>query len=158
MKYLVGGLLLLLISAPLIAQDSANKGQPIKIGDAKQAEGPRMIKVHFNTSPPGLSATVHHGKDELGVTPFKHEFEYNSGPVDVAFKCPGYFTVNTRVRTMKSGMVIVKMTKLEDAKNLYGYKEKIPPDGGVPEAASGDGDQPGAKPATPPAPAKPNTP
>ena len=114
-----------LIALPLIAQETGNDGD-------EKSEKPKTIKVLFGVAPKGLKVNVYHGKTKLGETPFEHEFVRNSGPVDIVFKRAGYFNVNTRVFTYDDSKLIVKMTKREDASQLYGYREEIPPDAGAP--------------------------
>ena len=121
--------LVLLIAVPLIAQETQNN-------DSSDAEKTEKIKVVFGVVPKGLKVNVFHGKTKLGETPFEYEFDRNSGPVDVVFKRPGYFNVNTRVFTYDSSKLIVKMTKRSQASTLHGYKEEIPPDAGIPADGS----------------------
>ena len=92
----------------------------------------KRVTINFGTSPSGTEAVVTFGKKMLGVVPFSHVFEYDSGPVDVTFRAPGYYPVNTRVFTTKSYLVKVRMTPLDAGQDLLGYKEKLPDDAGVP--------------------------
>jgi hypothetical protein len=112
--------------APDAAKAVAEKVEP----EVKKA----MVTVVFGTEPRKVKATVYHGRKKLGKTPFTHEFERDSGPVDLVFKAYGHVTVNTRAHTFQDAKLIVKMTKNEDRSTIYGYKEEIPPDAGVPPA------------------------
>ena len=90
------------------------------------------ITVIFGTEPKRARAHVYYGKEKLGRTPFEYEFKKDSGPVDIVYKSAGYLNVNTRVYTFSDSKLIVKMTKDEDQSSIYGYREEIPPDAGVP--------------------------
>jgi len=94
---------------------------------------PTKVKIIVNTTP-RKRAWVYHGRKKLGLTPLELDLPYNSGPRDVVVKAKGFLTVNTRLYTLKDEKVIVSLTREEDAHLLFGYREKIPPDGGVPES------------------------
>ena len=150
-------LLMLTIPVSTSAQSPSKPGKPIKVVTKAPRQTPKVIRVLFGTSPPGLKAEVYHGKKLFGVTPFTHQFKYDSSPVDIAFKLSGYLTVNTRVFTVKSTKLIVKMTHVSQANTVYGYREKIPPDAGVPPPTSMPASQPSAPTAPTSAPTAPTS-
>lgn len=131
---------------------------PAAPASPKPADAPVVdrdtITVIFGTEPKRARASVYYGKKKLGRTPFEYEFKKDSGPVDIVYKSEGYLNVNTRVYTFSDTKLIVKMTKEEDRSTVYGYREEIPPDAGVPAPPT---TQPMA-PATPPEKAPPPTP
>lgn len=129
MKYLMLGLLVV----TLVFVANAQNGAPIKVVSPAKVQKPSRVRVLFGTVPKRVKAKVMHGKKLLGVTPFRLEFDYDSGPRDITFKKAGYFNVNTRLFTTSNAQIIIKMTLKDDAHTLYGYKEKIPPDAGVPD-------------------------
>jgi hypothetical protein len=129
MKYGILGL----VVVALVFVAHAENGTPIKVATPSKVKKPKRVRILFGTVPKRVRAEVMFGKKRLGVTPFSMEFKYDSGPRDITFKKAGYFNVNTRVFTTSNREVIVKMTLKEDAHTLYGYKEKIPPDAGVPD-------------------------
>ena len=102
----------------------------------------KTVTINFATSPSASEAVVNFGKKTLGIVPFSHVFEYDSGPVDVTFRAPGFYPVNTRVFTTKSYLVKVRMTPLDAGQDLLGYKEKLPDDGGVPAEGESTNDSP----------------
>ena len=57
----------------------------------------------------------------------------DSGPLDVVVKSDGYVTVQTRAYTFADSKISVKLTKLEEKNTLLGYREELPPDGGLAE-------------------------
>jgi len=102
----------------------------------------KTVTINFATSPSASEAVVNFGKKTLGVVPFSYVFEYDSGPVDVTFRAPGFYPVNTRVFTTKSYLVKVRMTPLDAGQDLLGYKEKLPDDAGVPAEGESTNDSP----------------
>ena len=125
----------------VIAQDSA-RGQK-----GKSSSRQKTVTVNFATSPGDSGAAVHYGKRILGTVPFSHTFIYDSGPIDVTFRAPGFYPVHTRVFTNKSYLLRVVMTPLGEAQDLLGYRRKIEADAGV---DSEDTPKPSAeKPSTP---------
>ena len=107
------------------------------------------VTVIFGTEPKRARAFVYYGKEKLGRTPFEYEFKKDSGPVDIVYKSAGYLNVNTRVYTFSDSKLIVKMTKEEDQSTIYGYREEIPPDAGVPAPPPIPPGQPGVPTPTP---------
>ena len=153
-KALIGSVLLL--SVALLAHAQA----PETPTEKKPAQAPEVardtVTVIFGTEPKRARAYVFYGKEKLGRTPFEYEFKKDSGPVDLVYKSDGYMKVNTRVYTFSDSKLIVKMTKEEDKSTLYGYREEIPPDAGVPtpiEAAT-----PTSVPTSAPSPSPPSPP
>ncbi len=124
--------LALLSSVALLAQAQAPATpvvpKPVEAPAAKRD----TVTVIFGTEPKRARAYVYYGKKKLGRTPFEYEFKRDSGPVDIVYKSDGYLNVNTRIYTFSDSKLIVKMTKEEDRSTLYGYREEIPPDAGVP--------------------------
>ncbi len=112
---------------------------------------PAKVKIIVNTTP-RKRAWVYYGRKKLGLTPLELELPYNSGPRDVVVKAKGFITVNTRLYTLKDEKVIVSLTREEEAHLLFGYREKIPPDGGVSESPDGGVTAPAETPPTEPTP------
>jgi hypothetical protein len=102
------------------------------------------VKVIFQTVPPEKSV-VYWGKKPLGIVnriPKRSliiERPRDSGPLDVVVRSKGYLPVHTRAYTFTDTKVFVKLTKLEEKKTLFGYREELP-DGGLPEAGAGNRD------------------
>lgn len=102
--------------------------------------------IMFTTVPP-VQATVTWGKKRLGLIkpgyPLYVTRPRDSGPLDVVVKADGYFPVQTRAYTFNDSKMLVKLTKLEQANTLLGYRVPIEAgvlpgmdlaDGGVPPA------------------------
>src|SRR5207249_11098347 len=95
----------------------------------------------FQTVPPE-KATVMWGKKSIGVIDVKGktkpkalivERPRDSGPMDVVVRAQGYIPVHTRAYTFTDTKLYVKITKVEEKKTLFGYREALP-DAGAPEA------------------------
>ena len=69
-----------------------------------------------------------HGKKLLGTTPFSLNWKRDSGPLDLAVKKGGYFTVNTRIYTGDDEKIVVGLTPKSKAYTLFGYKAPIKKD------------------------------
>jgi len=108
----------------------------------KPVRKPGHVLVQFLTVPIHAKATVYHGRKKLGQTPIYLQFPKNSGPRDVVLKRGGYLWVNTRANTFKDDKVVVKMTKVDEASTLFGYREALVPDGGVDGGLTVDGGAP----------------
>jgi hypothetical protein len=94
---------------------------------------PTTVQIVFNTIP-AVEATVSWGKKKLGVImprqPLIIERPRDSGPLDVIVKSVGFFPVHTRVHTFSDTKHTVKLTLLEEASTLLGYR--VPLDAGAP--------------------------
>lgn len=120
--------------------------------DGKPAEAPEFVKLGVNTRP-NVKARVYFGRKLLGTTPLKFRRKHDSGPLDLVVRAPGYVTVNTRLYTYKDKVITVRLTRLEEQSKIYGYKAKLPPDGGIdPEDVPDAGVGPSSAPIQPPAP------
>ena len=108
---------------PVAPEDPAPVTQP----------APTTSQIVFTTIPPA-EATVSWGKKKLGVImprePLIIERPRDSGPLDVVVKAQGFFTVHTRAHTFSDTKLTVKLTPLEEASTLLGYR--VPLDAGVP--------------------------
>ena len=107
-------------SAPAAAPTSAAR-VPTAPGLTKPKS--ERVKLSFRSSPAG--ASVYFGRRLLGTTPFELDWKRDSGPVDVAVRMGGFFTVNTRIYTLRDDTLSVKMTRLSDGHTLYGYKAPL---------------------------------
>ncbi|MBU0553338.1 hypothetical protein KKF91_13320 [Myxococcota bacterium] len=103
-----------------------------------------LVEITVQASP-NVKAHVYHGRQHIGLTPLRFQWPKDSGPLDLVVKRNGYITVNTRAYTYRNERLVVELTKEENAKTLFGYKEKLPPDGGV-DAAPSEEDAPPAAP------------
>jgi hypothetical protein len=97
------------------------------------------VRIVFQTIPPE-KATVMWGKKSIGLIKGKNkpliiERPRDSGPMDVVIKTQGYLPVHTRAYTFTDSKLYVKLTLLEEKKNLFGYREALP-DAGAPEAGA----------------------
>ena len=115
---------------PAIVKDFESKGgQPIKV---KAAPKSSHVIAEVQTTP-SVQASIFHGKKRLGKAPLRKKFKRDSGPVDIVIRADGFFPVNTRIFTHTDSKFVIKLTPLEEANTLFGYKEEIPPDAGVGE-------------------------
>ena len=113
---------------------------------------PGHVLVQFLTVPSHARATVYHGRKKLGETPLYLQLPENSGPRDVVLKRAGYLWVNTRANTFKDDKIIVKMTKVDEASTLFGYRQAIDPDAGPDSGISADAGVTGSDAQTAPTP------
>ena len=101
------------------------------------------VKIIFTVVPNTKKATVTWGKKKLGVIaqrqPLVVQRPRDSGPLDVMVRAEGCVPVQTRAYTFADNKVAVKVTPLEQKNTLLGYREELPPDGGVPLAGGPDG-------------------
>jgi hypothetical protein len=93
------------------------------------------VKVVFRTFP-GRRGVVMWGGQRLGFVdrdkPLVVERPRDSGPLDVVIRVTGYLPVHTRAYTFDDSNIDVKITPLDKKDTIYGYKEPLPPDAGVP--------------------------
>lgn len=135
---LVGLLGLLLWAAPAGAQaptsQPASAAAPASAGAggaAKALKKPSKkkspkVKLSISSRPGG--ASVYYGKRLLGTTPFSVEWKRDSGPIDLAVRKSGFFTVNTRIYTGDDEVLMVELTSRSKAYTLFGYKAPIKKD------------------------------
>jgi hypothetical protein len=104
------------------------------------------VRIVFTIIPKTKKAMVFWGKKRLGIiapqSPLIVTRPRDSGPLDVVVKSDGYVTVQTRAYTFADSKISVKLTKLEEKNTLLGYREELPPDGGVPSGGGPDGGMP----------------
>ncbi|MEZ4466984.1 MAG: PEGA domain-containing protein [bacterium] len=125
MKLLLALGLLLLVPLAVTAQDAGvDDGDDEAAADAGTAKKAiEHVKLQFNSSPSG--AEVWYGKKLLGTTPVTVTRRKDSGPVDVVFKLGGYLKVNSRGYTWADDKIHVKMTPVDQASTLLGYKKPL---------------------------------
>jgi hypothetical protein len=96
---------------------------------------PSTVKIVFRTFP-GRRGVVMWGGKRLGFVdrdaPLVVERPRDSGPLDVVVRVTGYLPVHTRAYTFSDTNIDVRITPLDKKDTLYGYKEPLPPDAGVP--------------------------
>lgn len=96
---------------------------------------PATVKIVFRTYP-GRRGVVMWGGKRLGFvdrdTPLVVERPRDSGPIDVVVRVTGYLPVHTRAYTFSDSNIDVRITPVDKKDTLYGYKEPLPPDAGVP--------------------------
>ena len=103
------------------------------------AELSNKVKIVIQTVPPE-KAKVSWGKKPIGLIKGKNkpliiERPRDSGPMDVVIRADGYVPVHTRAYTFTDFKLYVKLTKIEEKKSLFGYREALP-DAGAPEAGA----------------------
>ncbi len=100
-----------------------------------------IVRIVFTIIPSNKKAMVFWGKKRLGViaqhAPLIVTRPRDSGPLDVVVKSDGFVTVQTRAYTFADSKVAVKLTKLDEKNTLLGYREELPPDGGMPPGPDG---------------------
>jgi hypothetical protein len=96
---------------------------------------PATVKIVFRTFP-GRRGVVMWGGKRLGFVdrdaPLVVERPRDTGPLDVVVRVTGYLPVHTRAYTFSDSNIDVRITPLDKKDTLYGYKEPLPPDAGVP--------------------------
>jgi hypothetical protein len=101
------------------------------------------VRIVFTVLPSTKKATVSWGKKKLGVigpkAPLIVTRPRDSGPLDVIVRAEGCVPVQTRAYTFEDSKVAVKVTPIDQKNTLLGYREEMPPDGGVPGAGNPDG-------------------
>ena len=101
--------------------------------DRKQRKIRKLIESGHSTvnlaiyTEPRVYARVYHGKEYLGNTPLKLVWAKDTGPIDVVLRAKGYLEINTRLYTYRNDKITVKMRKVEEANQLFGFKKKIKP-------------------------------
>jgi hypothetical protein len=102
--------------------------------DAGAAPSP-TVKLVVRTFP-GRRGVVMWGAKRLGFVdrnrPLVIERPRDSGPIDLVIRVTDYVPVHTRAYTFSDANIDVKITPLDKKDTLYGYKEPLPPDAGVP--------------------------
>jgi hypothetical protein len=93
------------------------------------------VKIVFRTFP-GRRGVVMWGGKRLGFvdrdTPLVVERPRDSGPLDVVIRVTDYLPVHTRAYTFTDSNIDVRITPLDKKDTIYGYKEPLPPDAGIP--------------------------
>lgn len=126
MRWLLCGAALLLGTLVALAQDAGTADTPVV--------DPENVTITIRTLPSG--ARIYYGKRMLGEAPIKITRKRDSGPMDLMVRRGGYFPVATRAYTFKDDIVTVRLVSRENASSVYGYKQPLPPDAGVPDAAA----------------------
>jgi len=102
--------------------------------DAGAAPSP-TVKLVVRTFP-GRKGVVMWGGKRLGFVdrnmPLVIERPRDSGPLDLVIRVTDYVPVHTRAYTFSDANIDVKITPLDKKDTIYGYKEPLPPDAGVP--------------------------
>jgi hypothetical protein len=97
-------------------------------------QDPNTATVIFATHP-AATATVTWGRKLLGRIkpgrPLVVKRPRDSGPLDVMVRAVGYMPVQTRAHTFSDTRVIVKLTRPENALELWGYRAPVITDAGV---------------------------
>ncbi|HEY3353805.1 MAG TPA: hypothetical protein VGQ83_11195, partial [Polyangia bacterium] len=85
----------------------------------------------------GPTMHVSWGRQQLGPTPLTLMRPRDSGPMDLVLHAAGCFPMHVRAFTYKDDTIVVRPTRVEDRKNLFGARAELPPegDGGVPASA-----------------------
>jgi hypothetical protein len=115
------------------SKSKSKKRKKRKGYDRKQRKSKKLIEAGHPTvnlaiyTEPHIYAHVYHGKEFLGDTPLKLVWAKDTGPLDVVLKAKGYLQINTRLYTYRNDKITVKMRKIEEANQLFGYKKKIKP-------------------------------
>jgi hypothetical protein len=85
---------------------------------------------------PSRRGVVMWGAKRLGFVdrnrPLVIERPRDSGPLDLVIRVPDYVPVHTRAYTFSDANIDVKITPNDKKETIYGYKEPLPPDAGVP--------------------------
>jgi hypothetical protein len=129
------------VAVSLAAKQAAAPPAPMASADGGAPELSSKVKVVFQTIPPE-KATVMWGKKSIGLIRGKNkpliiERPRDSGPMDVVIRAQGYIPVHSRAYTFTDTKLYVKITKVEEKKTLFGYREELPDGGaeaGVPQA------------------------
>jgi apolipoprotein N-acyltransferase len=128
------------------ASDGGAAPPPGVAAPAPAAPPSSTVRIVFTIVPNTKKAMVFWGKKRLGIiaphAPLIVTRPRDSGPLDVVVKSDGFVTVQTRAYTFADSKISVKLTKLEEKNTLLGYREELPPDGGVPQGGGPDGGMP----------------
>jgi hypothetical protein len=107
---------------------------------ADPAKASPNVRIVLTVVPNNKKATVSWGKKKLGVIaqhqPLIIQRPRDSGPLDLIVRSDGCVTVQTRAYTFADNKVAVKLTPLDQKNTLLGFREELPPDGGVATAAA----------------------
>jgi hypothetical protein len=121
------------------------QGAPV-VAPPPAAPPSETVRIVFTIVPNTKKGMVFWGKKRLGIVaphaPLIVTRPRDSGPLDVVVKSDGFVTVQTRAYTFADSKISVKLTKLEEKNTLLGYREELPPDGGVPPGSGPDGGMP----------------
>lgn len=141
--YVVGAAALALAPLALYAAADGGAAPPAGTAPAPPAAASPNVRIVFTIVPSNKKAMVFWGKKRLGIiaphAPLVVTRPRDSGPLDVVVKSDGFIPVQTRAYTFADSKVSVKLTKLEEKNTLLGYREELPPDGGVPPGAGAPG-------------------
>jgi hypothetical protein len=113
-------------------------------GGAPAAPQPpsKNVRIVFTVLPSTKKATVFWGKKKLGAiaphAPLIVQRPRDSGPLDVVVRADGCVPVQTRAYTFEDSKVAVHVTPNDQKNTLLGYREELPPDGGVPASPNPD--------------------
>ena len=93
------------------------------------------VRIVVTVVPSSMRAMVFWGKKRLGPIaphrPLVVERPRDSGPLDLMVRAEGCVPVQTRAYTFADNKIAVKVTPLDQKNTLLGYREELPPDGGV---------------------------
>ena len=135
---IIAGLVIFAL-APFALHAASDGGAalPVDVAAPPAAVTPSpTVRIVFTIVPTTKKAMVFWGKKRLGIiaphAPLIVTRPRDSGPLDVVVKSDGYVTVQTRAYTFADNKVSVKLTALDEKNTLLGYREELPPDGGVP--------------------------
>jgi hypothetical protein len=113
--------------------------------EAAKPQSPN-VRIILTVIPSTKKAMVFWGKKKLGPIaphqPLIFQRPRDSGPLDLVVRAEGCLPVQTRVYTFADTKLPVKVTPLEQKNTLLGYREELPPDGGVPPAQNPDAGAP----------------
>jgi hypothetical protein len=102
----------------------------------------KNVRIVFTVLPSTKKATVFWGKKKLGAiaphAPLIVQRPRDSGPLDVVVRADGCVPVQTRAYTFEDSKVAVHVTPNDQKNTLLGYREELPPDGGVPASPNPD--------------------
>jgi hypothetical protein len=125
-----------------LAPASGAPADPAKRVDA-------TVRIVLTVIPSTKKATVSWGKKKLGVVaphqPLVIQRPRDSGPLDLMVRGDGCVPVQTRAYTFADNKIAVKLTPLDQKNTLLGYREELPPDGGVPPMPTGASPDGGAR-------------
>jgi hypothetical protein len=109
--------------------------------EAAKPQSPN-VRIILTVIPSTKKATVFWGKKKLGAIaphqPLIFQRPRDSGPLDLVVRAEGCLPVQTRVYTFADTKLPVKVTPVEQKNTLLGYREELPPDGGVPSSQNPD--------------------
>jgi len=137
------------VVAALVASSSAlvamadDAGAPAAVAPPAAPQPPsKNVRIVFTVLPSTKKATVFWGKKKLGAiaphAPLIVQRPRDSGPLDVVVRADGCVPVQTRAYTFEDSKVAVHVTPNDQKNTLLGYREELPPDGGVPASPNPD--------------------